>query len=140
MPFGPAKTPALVIQKALYDLASDTPGLPPMYDDVPEKSTVPGLYIEIGEVSEVPDNAHGSFGRQTVHTFHVWGEVSGYAPIVGVVDTLTAIFDHKRPEVEGPFDVVSVKFEFLQLLKDQEAPNWRHGIVRFRTTTEQREE
>ncbi|MFC8442665.1 DUF3168 domain-containing protein [Streptomyces griseoincarnatus] len=94
-------------------------------------------YIVIGEATEVPDNRHGGFGRQTVITLHVWTQAEGHGPGLAIADRVTELLDHQPLTITG-LDWVATRFEFSQTLTDPEPPgNIRHVVLRYRIVTEQ---
>ncbi|WP_238698072.1 DUF3168 domain-containing protein [Streptomyces sp. E5N91] len=127
------------VQRALYSALSEDATLTALitgvYDFVPEPSPFP--YIAIGEATEVPDNAHGRFGRQTVVTLHVWTRARGHTVGLAIGARVTALLDHQPLTVEGQHHVVT-RFEFSQTLTDPEPPgDIRHLVLRYRVVTEQ---
>lgn len=106
-----------------------------VYDHVPE--TVAFDYVTIGEATEIPDNRHGGFGRETVAALHVWTRHRGHGPGLRIAARVTTLLDHQALTVEG-LHHVSTRFEFSQTLIDPEPPgDIRHISMRFRITTEQ---
>ena len=94
-------------------------------------------YIVIGEATEVPDNRHGGFGRQTVITLHVWTQSEGHGPGLAIADRVTELLDHQPLTITG-LDHIATRFEFSQTLTDPEPPgNIRHVVLRYRIVTEQ---
>ena len=134
-----APAPMLPVQAALYaKLTGDTQlmGLVTgVFDGVPEPDAYP--YVVIGEATEVPDNRHGGFGRQTVVTLHVWSQYEGYSQALRIGARVTALLDHQPLVIEG-LDWIATRFEFSQTLTDPEPPgNIRHLVLRYRIVTEQ---
>ncbi|MFG2683163.1 DUF3168 domain-containing protein [Streptomyces sp. NPDC048392] len=127
------------VQEALYGALTGDATLMALisgvYDFVPE--TAPFPYIKIGEATEVPDNSHGHFGRQTVVTLHVWTRARGHSKGQEIGARVTALLDHQPLTVEGQHHVVT-RFEFSQTLTDPEPPgDIRHLVLRYRVVTEQ---
>ncbi len=135
----PALTPVLDIQGEIYGLlSSDTDLLNlgvQVFDYVEEDSGYPR--IKLGEAMETPDNHHGGFGRQTVVTLHVWTKSRGFKETIDIVNIVNKLLDHKYDAFTLPnHTLISIKFEFLQTLEDED-PEIRHVVVRYRVTTEQ---
>ncbi|MEX5636533.1 DUF3168 domain-containing protein [Parafrankia sp. FMc2] len=89
--------------------------------------------MTLGEATEVPDNVHGGFGRQTVITLHVWTTARGYAQGSQIADRLIALLDHQPLAIAGR-RWISTRYEFGQALPDPD-PRIRHHLLRFRITT-----
>ena len=74
----------LPIQRAVYGRLTGDGALmgsiTGVFDYVPETDVYP--FVVIGEATEIPDNRHGGFGRQTVVTLHVWTKYRGLDPEV----------------------------------------------------------
>ncbi|MGI5443392.1 DUF3168 domain-containing protein [Streptomyces shenzhenensis] len=104
-------------------------------DFAPEDT--PYAYVVIGEATEVPDNRHGGFGRQTVITLHVWTQAEGHAQGLRIGARVTALLDHQPLTIDG-LDHIVTRFEFSQTLTDPEPPgDIRHLVLRYRIVTEQ---
>jgi hypothetical protein len=132
-----ARDATLDIQTAMYGVATADGTLMGLvsgvFDEVPGGTNKP--YVAIGEALETPDNSHDRFGRESVVTWHVWSDHQGFAEALGIANRLIEIFDHKTLTVAN-HTTVSVRFEFLQTLRDPD-PEIRHVPVRFRVVTEQ---
>ncbi|MCK9922454.1 DUF3168 domain-containing protein [Frankia sp. AgPm24] len=102
-----------------------------VYDHVPETARMP--YITLGEATEIPDNAHDRFGRQTTVTLHIWTTARGYAEGGRIADRTVALLDHRRLTIPGR-RWISTRLEMVQALPDPD-PRVRHHVVRFRITT-----
>ncbi|RMB81361.1 hypothetical protein CTZ28_35330 [Streptomyces shenzhenensis] len=129
----------LPVQSAIYARLKGDTALMGMisgvYDYVPEDVAYP--FVVIGEATEVPDNRHGGFGRETVVTLHVWSRYQGYAQALRIGARVTALLDHQPLTIEG-LDHIVTRFEFSQTLTDPEPPgDIRHLVLRYRVVTEQ---
>ncbi|KIX79116.1 hypothetical protein SF23_02570 [Streptomyces sp. MBRL 10] len=127
------------VQQAVYTRLTGDPALAALitgvYDHVPEDVVFD--YVTIGEATEIPDNRHGGFGRQTTITLHVWSRYRGHARGLQIAARVTALLDHQPLTIVG-LHHVSTRFEFSQTLTDPEPPgDIRHIPMRFRITTEQ---
>lgn len=131
-PMGPVQAAyyaRLTGDAALMDLISG------VFDYVPEDRPYP--YVQIGEATEIPDNRHDGFGRETTQTLHVWSRYRGYAQALAIAARIVALLDHQRLSIAG-LHHVATRFEFSQTLTDPEPPgDIRHIPMRFRTITEQ---
>ncbi|MEU6944294.1 DUF3168 domain-containing protein [Streptomyces sp. NPDC046316] len=131
--------PLLPVQSALYARLTGDSTLMNLvtgvYDFVPETAVYP--YIHIGEAIETPDNAHDRFGRQTVHTLHVWDRYKGFKRVLQIGSRANALLDHQPLAITGLAHVVT-RYEFGQPLTDPEPPgDIRHLVLRYRIVTEQ---
>ncbi|MEV7584389.1 DUF3168 domain-containing protein [Streptomyces erythrochromogenes] len=106
-----------------------------VYDYVPEDVVFD--YVTIGEATEIPDNRHGGFGRQTTITLHVWTRYRGHSRGHRITARIVELLDHQPLTIAG-LHHVSTRFEFAQTLTDPEPPgDIRHTPMRFRIETEQ---
>ncbi|WP_405710105.1 DUF3168 domain-containing protein [Streptomyces xanthophaeus] len=126
------------VQMALYGRLTSDEDLMALisgvYDYVPETDPYP--YVVIGEATEIPDNRHDGFGRETVASLHVWTRHRGHGPGMKIAARITELIDHQPLTVTG-LHHVSTKFEFSQTLTDPEPPgDIRHIPMRFRIVTE----
>ncbi|MFE6851827.1 DUF3168 domain-containing protein [Streptomyces sp. NPDC057674] len=131
--------PFLAVQTALYTrLKGDAPLMAMatgVYDYVPETAVYP--YIHLGEAIETPDNAHDRFGRQTVHTLHVWDQYKGFKRVLQIGARVQALLDHQPLTIPG-LAHIATRYEFGQPLTDPEPPgDIRHLVLRYRIVTEQ---
>lgn len=134
-----APAPMLPVQQAIHAKLTGDPTLMNLvngvWDYVPEADAYP--YIVIGEATEIPDNRHGGFGRQTVATLHVWTRHRGHSKGLAIGARVTALLDHQPLTITGA-DHISTRFEFSQTLTDPEPPgDIRHLVLRYRIITEQ---
>lgn len=131
--------PLLGVQMALYaKLTADATlmaRITGVHDYVPEAAAYP--YIVVGEAIETPDNAHDRFGRQTVHTLHVWDQYQGFKRVLEIGARVNALLDHQPLTITGLHHVVT-RYEFSQPLVDPEGDgDIRHLVLRYRVVTEQ---
>ncbi|MFB6517440.1 DUF3168 domain-containing protein [Streptomyces sp. NPDC056401] len=134
-----APTALAPVQQAVYGQLTGDPALMALitgvYDYVPEAVTFD--YVTIGEATEIPDNRHGAFGRQTTLTLHVWTRYRGHARGQRIAARIVELLDHQALTVAG-LHHVATRFEFAQTLTDPEPPgDIRHTPMRFRIITEQ---
>ncbi|MFK4797787.1 DUF3168 domain-containing protein [Streptomyces sp. MPA0124] len=134
-----APAPMLPAQTAVYARLTGDATLAGMvsgvYDYVPEDVAYP--FVVIGEATEVPDNRHGGFGRETVITLHVWSRYQGYRQALRIGAQVTALLDHQPLTLPG-LVWIATRFEFSQTLTDPEPPgDIRHLVLRYRVVTEQ---
>ncbi|WP_289009511.1 DUF3168 domain-containing protein [uncultured Thermomonospora sp.] len=106
-----------------------------VYDYVPEDAAYP--YVVIGEGTEIADNQHGEFGRQTTQTLHVWSRYRGFAQGLAIANRIVELLDH-QPLIIAGLRHIATRLEFMQTLTDPAAPgDLRHIPIRFRTITGQ---
>lgn len=135
-----AESPLAPIQQTIYDRLTGDATLNGMvtgiYDFVPEPAPYP--YVTLGEVTVIPSNVHGRFGREVVVTLHIWTRSRGHAEGLAIEDRITQLLDHQPLTLDG-HHTVSVRYEFSQTLIDPVEPSGqvRHIPLRFRITTEQ---
>lgn len=132
-------TPALAVQTALYGVLSGDAQLTALisgvWDYVPEDAAYP--YVHIGEATEIPDNTHSTWGRQTTHTLHIWTQARGHAQGLTIAARVMQVLDHQPLTISGQHHI-STHYEFMQALTDPEPPgDIRHVVMRFRVVTEQ---
>jgi hypothetical protein len=132
--------PLLSVQTALYATLTGDGTLMGLITGVhdgraPEDVLYP--YVVIGEAIETPDNSHDRFGRQTVHTLHVWDQYSGFKSVLQIGARVNALLDHQPLTIAG-LAHIATRYEFSQTLTDPEPPgDIRHLVLRYRVVTEQ---
>ncbi|WP_299542024.1 DUF3168 domain-containing protein [uncultured Streptomyces sp.] len=134
-----APSPMLPVQGALFTVLRGDSALSALikgvHDYTPED--VPYPFVVVGEATEIPDNRHAGFGRQTVVTLHVWSRYRGFAEVLRIGTRITALLDHRPLTIPG-MDWIATRFEFSQTLTDPEPPgDIRHLVLRYRIVTEQ---
>lgn len=96
-------------------------------------------YVDLGDFLSMQDNAHDSFGREIVHTPHVWTRGYSSAPGYAVCEEVARLLDHQvdalNAVIDPPHRVVSIRLEYVQGLRDPR-PDIRHHVMRFRIQTE----
>ena len=123
----------LPIQRAVYGRLTGDGALmgsiTGVFDYVPETDVYP--FVVIGEATEIPDNRHGGFGRQTVVTLHVWTKYRGHSKGLAIAARITALLDHQPLTIDG-LAHVATRFEFSQTLTDPEpTAEIRHLVIRY---------
>lgn len=92
-------------------------------------------YVDLGDVLSMQDNAHGVFGREIVHTIHVWTRAHSTLPGYTIAARVAELLDHQQralnETIEAPHRVVSIRLEYVQALRDPR-PDIRHHVMRFR--------
>lgn len=135
------------VQAALFMVLSTDPELAALINGVgdgpPESAggdfaTADLPYVDLGDVISMQDNAHGQFGREIVHTIHVWTRGYSTAPGYAISAVVAALLDHQHRSlnevIAPPHRVVSIRLEYVQALRDPK-PDVRHLVMRFRIHT-----
>lgn len=99
-----------------------------VHDEVPENAPFP--YVVIGDVTEVPDDAHDRQGLTTTITLHIWSRYRGFKEALEILVHVDRVLDRQPLAVDG-FEDVSIAREWHQTLRDPD-PEIRHIPVRFR--------
>ncbi|HVK21370.1 MAG TPA: DUF3168 domain-containing protein [Actinokineospora sp.] len=125
-------TAALPLQAAIHDRLTGDPDLMALVadvvDEVPEKQHYP--YVQLGDVTEIPDDTHDRPGVEATITLHIWSRYRGWKQALVILGHLDRIL-HRRPlDVDG-FAVRSVVREWHKTTRDPD-PTIRHIPVRFR--------
>lgn len=107
-----------------------------VFDEV-NAGGVPEPYITIGEAIETPDNSHDRFGRQGLFAVNIWTRYRGYKQALELKSRVIQLLDHQPLDLGEDLHHVSTHFEFAQNLRDEDDPEIRRVLVRFRVSTEQ---
>lgn len=130
----------LPVQIEFIDILRDDPELSlvinGVFDEV-NAGGVPEPYITIGEAIETPDNSHDRFGRQGLFAIHIWSRYRGYKEALEIKNRVVELLDHQTLNLGEDLHHVSTRFEFAQNLRDEDDPEVRRVLVRFRVFTEQ---
>lgn len=130
-------TAAWQIQTAIYgrligdeDLMGLVSGV---YDEPPAPAAHP--YVTIGDVTEVPDDAHDRQGVEATATLHIWSKYRGYHEAAVILRNVDRLLDRQPLPLDG-FQKVSVANESHQFMRDPD-PDVRHVTVQFRIWAEE---
>lgn len=130
----------LPVQIEFIDILKNDPELSlvinGVFDEV-NAGGVPEPYITIGEAIETPDNSHDRFGRQGLFAIHIWTRYRGYRQALEIKDRVIELLDHQELDLGPDIHPVATRFEFAQNLRDEDDPEVRRVLVRFRVFTEQ---
>lgn len=101
----------------------------------------PFPYVRIGEHLSIPDNDHGTFGRNITETIHIWTRKRGNATGQAIAGRIVELLDHQPAAISALLAAdghkcVSIRAEFDQALTDPD-PEIRHHVLRFRVITAQ---
>ncbi len=129
-----AYSPLGIIQTAFYQRLSDVLSVP-VYDYVPEGAAYP--YVRVGEASQTPDNTLKGYGRETVHTVHVWTKFRGFSQASTIENEVISALDNHCLVLPEPWHHVSTVYELSQTLYDPD-PELRHVPIQFRVRTQQK--
>lgn len=129
------------IQKAVYDrlinyapLASaladnaDMPGLPAVYDDVPQDAAFP--YVTIGEDTLTEWDTDTELGSQSVVTIHTWSRQRGKAETKRIQGLLYNALHRHDLSIPG-YNVIDCLREMNNSALDPDG-HTRHGVSNFR--------
>lgn len=124
------------LQVAIYGRLSGDAALETLitgvFDEILAGQATP--YVVIGEVIEVPSEAHDRSGVDATATLNIWSRYRGYleaARILAEIDRLL----HRQPLVVEGFEKVSVRQEMHHFLRDPD-PDLRRCMVRYRAWLE----
>lgn len=122
------------LQSAIYERLSTYPGMPPVYDDVPQGA--PSLYVVIGEDTHVPWDTDDSVGSESTITIHQWDKA--YRGKARIKQTQGLIYEAlNRHELSVPgYNLVTLEFEYSESVLDPDGVT-RHGVVRYRALVEE---
>lgn len=119
------------IQKAVFARLSDRLAVP-VFDDVPQGTPCP--YVVIGEDDSESFDTDESLGLETDVTIHVWTEYSGRKQAKDITAQIYAALHRYALPVDG-MSTVDCIFEYQDSFLDPDGVT-RHGVIRFRLTTE----
>src|SRR5690625_5523766 len=119
------------IQAAIYQALSEAPGMPPVYDNVPQDTGFP--YVVIGDDISTPFDDDCGVGAETLVTINVWRVYRGRQEVKNVMALIYAALQR----VQLPFAhgyTVTFTFDWQHSMVDAYGVT-RHGIIRFRLLT-----
>lgn len=119
------------LQTAIFTALDGVPGMPPVYDDVPEN--VPFPYVVIGDdVSAAFDDDCGS-GADSMVTIHVWSTYPGRAEAKQILDLIYRTLHRSNLVIAGNV-TITIDADYQMTLLDPDGVT-RHGVIRFRVLT-----
>lgn len=119
------------LQAAIFNALDGVPGMPPVYDDVPEN--VPFPYVVIGDdVSAAFDDDCGS-GADSMVTIHVWSTYPGRAEAKQILDLIYRTLHRSNLVIAGNV-TITIDADYQTTLLDPDGVT-RHGVIRFRVLT-----
>lgn len=119
------------LQAAIFNALDGVPGMPPVYDDVPEN--VPFPYVVIGDdVSAAFDDDCGS-GADSMVTIHVWSTYPGRAEAKQILDLIYRTLHRSNLVIAGNV-TITIDADYQMTLLDPDGVT-RHGVIRFRVLT-----
>lgn len=119
------------LQAAIFNALDGVPGMPPVYDDVPEN--VPFPYVVIGDdVSAAFDDDCGS-GADSMVTIHVWSTYPGRAEAKQILDLIARTLHRSNLVIAGNV-TITIDADYQMTLLDPDGVT-RHGVIRFRVLT-----
>ncbi len=122
----------LTIQGAIFQALSTEPGMPPVYDDVPQGAAFP--YVVIGDDTSIAFDDDCGVGLESTTTIHVWSIHSGRAEVKSIMQLIYNRLH--RQNLTGLTDgyVVTMNAEYQDTFLDPDGIT-RHGVIRFRLLT-----
>lgn len=119
------------LQAAIFNALDGVPGMPPVYDDVPEN--VPFPYVVIGDdVSAAFDDDCGS-GADSMVTIHVWSTYPGRAEAKQILALIYRTLHRSNLVIAGNV-TITIDADYQMTLLDPDGVT-RHGVIRFRVLT-----
>lgn len=119
------------LQAAIFNALDGVPGMPPVYDDVPEN--VPFPYVVIGDdVSAAFDDDCGS-GADSMVTIHVWSTYPGRAEAKQILELIYRTLHRSNLVIAGNV-TITIDADYQMTLLDPDGVT-RHGVIRFRVLT-----
>ncbi|KZK99150.1 DUF3168 domain-containing protein [Pseudovibrio sp. Ad26] len=88
--------------------------------------------IEMGEVSDVPDDAHGALGGEHVITLHIWSRSPGQTELKTIMAEIYQRLHDVGVDINGPSTCFSL-VEHTQSLEDPDGVT-RHGVMAVQFT------
>lgn len=119
------------IQRAVFARLTDQLTVP-VFDDVPQGTPCP--YVVIGEDDSESWDTDDSLGLDTDITIHVWTEYSGRKQAKDIMAQIYAALNRYELAVNGMYTVDCI-CEYQDSFLDPDGVT-RHGVIRFRLTTE----
>lgn len=123
----------LSLQRAVYDRLNAYPGLPSVYDDVPNDAAFP--YVAIGEDTHVPFDTDDSLGSESTVTLHTWSRYRGKKQAKEIQALIYDALTRKALALDA-HHLITIEFEYSEVVLDPDGIT-RHGIQRFRALIEQ---
>lgn len=119
------------IQKAVYDALVATPGMPPVYDDVPEGAEFP--YVVVGDDVTLPFDDDCGSGGDSLITIHAWSTYKGRSEVKQILAQIYSTLHRSNLVIAGSH-LITIHFDWQTTLLDPDGLT-RHGILRFRLLT-----
>lgn len=117
------------LQTAIYGkLTAALPGQ--VYDQIPEPAPFP--YVQIGSITEFPDDTHDAQGLSATVVVHVWSMAPGPSELFDLFAAVDAALDRAPLSVAG-FDQVYIKHTQHQTVPDPD-PRIRHLNASYRVS------
>ena len=98
----------------------------PVYDSIPDQSTLP--YIRFGEDTVSPWDTKTTYGKDMTHTLHVFSD-QGWNQEVKEIMRLIEVQLRNPITIDG-HKVVIAELEFQEVFEEEN--NIKHGAMRFR--------
>jgi len=124
---------AVALQRWLYRALTDPAieGVRGVFDHKRKDDATYPL-IEIGETSDVPDDAHGASGGEHVITLHIWSREPGQIELKTIMAEIYRRLHDVGVDIDGPSTCFSL-VEHTQSLDDPDGMT-RHGVMAVQFT------
>ena len=124
------------IQKSIYQALKDdvdiTAVVTGVYDEVPQGTKYP--YIVIGEDTALQWDTGSSVGAESTLTIHVWSRDYGRRECKEIMSLVYDVLHEAELSIDDAHAVFCY-WEFAETFLDTDGKT-RHGVMRFRTLTE----
>lgn len=121
------------LHRAIYTRLSGYPGMPDVYDAVPEESAK-FPYVVVGEDTHIPFDTDDSSGAESTVTLHVWSQYRGSKEAKDIQGLIYQALHRYELPVNG-YQLVTIDFEYSDVVLDADGKT-RHGICRYRSLVE----
>lgn len=119
------------VQQAIFGALVAQPGMPPVYDDVPEDSAFP--YVVIGDDTSIEFDDDCGSGADSTLTIHAWSTYKGRAEAKQILDLIYRTLHRSNLVIAGNV-TITIHAEYQATLLDPDGLT-RHGVIRFRLLT-----
>ena len=127
----------LAVQTAIYKALAAAPGLPTVYENVPQKNgriDAEWPFLEIGNDTSVAWDTDDSVGAEVTVTVHSWTRYGGKAAAKRLQGRVYDVLNRAELELDG-YSAVTVDFEYSEVLDEGDQVTF-HGVQRFRILLE----
>jgi hypothetical protein len=120
----------LELHQSIYQRLTGYPGMPAVYDAVPEANAM-FPYVVVGEDTHIPFDTDEASGAESTVTLHVWSRYRGSKEAKEIQALIYQALH--RYELSLPsYHLVSIEFEYSDVILDSDGKT-RHGVCRYRS-------